>query len=284
MSPGPQPVDDLDRGLGLDPDPTVALDLPAGGVQRRLWVEAVVEHPGDDLKVSLGLHLPTHHAEGSDRDAVAGEEGGDDRVAGPLAGGGLVGVALIEHEAGSPVLQRDPVGGHDHAATEAHVVGLDEADHHAAGIGRAEVDGAAPDRLTMWRRPGPVTDQHRPLGQVGRIDQPVDRDVDDRLVADEGIDIGEGQLHGLDLEVPGRGIDLGMGRQVGSGQGAERHEGGDALPVGRDLPHLVTPVGDPDRIDPLSVVGGEVVGGESTTGLGCVAGDGGRHLALVEIA
>ena len=75
------------------------------------------------------------------------EEGRDDGVERPLAGRDDVGAAGIEAEAVAAVLQRQPQPGHHHARAEAHVVALDEADHHAALVGGGEVDGAALDRV-----------------------------------------------------------------------------------------------------------------------------------------
>ena len=52
----------------------------------------------------------------------------------------------IEGEVGATVLEHDPGRAAHDARPEAHVVRLDEADEHAVGIGRAEVDGAAAAR------------------------------------------------------------------------------------------------------------------------------------------
>ncbi len=66
---------------------------------------------------------------------------------GRLFGPDLVGVAFGEHEAGAAILQADAAG-RDHAGAETHVVGLDEAHHHAIFIGGGEVDRAAFFRCT----------------------------------------------------------------------------------------------------------------------------------------
>ena len=49
----------------------------------------------------------------------------------------------VQGEVGAAVLQRDAGARDDDAGAEAHVVGLDEADHHAVAVGRAQVDRAA---------------------------------------------------------------------------------------------------------------------------------------------
>ena len=67
---------------------------------------------------------------------------------GALARRDVVRVAGLQREAEAAVLQRDACARHDDAAAEAPVVRLDERDHHAVGVGGAEVDGAALGGLT----------------------------------------------------------------------------------------------------------------------------------------
>ena len=104
------------------------------------------------------------------------------------------------------------------------------------------------------------------------------------LVGGVGVVVGEGELHGFDLVVPGGGIDLRVGGGGGVGRHPQRHQRGDALTVRRNLPHLAIAVADADRIDPLGVVGGQVLVAHEATGTGGVGDDGLGHFALVEVA
>ena len=67
--------------------------------------------------------------------------------------------------------RQTPQLGHDDARAEAHVVALDEADHHAALVGGAEVDRAALGRVAGAEVLRPLrVDQLRALGEVGVVE------------------------------------------------------------------------------------------------------------------
>ena len=121
---------------------------------------------------------------------------------GRLPGPTTLGLSRVEREAVAAVLQADAVLGHDHAGAEAHVVALDEADHHAALVGRGEVDRAA-----LGRRAGAEglralrVDQARALLQVGVVEHLRRRDRHRARLGHVAVGVGEAELHRLDLQV-----------------------------------------------------------------------------------
>ena len=173
----------------------------SGGRRARPADRGRVDGRGDELDVPLRLHVPTHHPERPDRCAVAGQEARDDRVEGPLGRPDHVGMARIEPEAGAPVLQGEAVPGQHHPRTEPQVGGLDQADHQAVGVGRAEIDGAAPLRVTGHRVTGPVGEQRPPRRQVARIEQAGRRHGGALRVGHVRVRVGEAELDRLHLPV-----------------------------------------------------------------------------------
>jgi hypothetical protein len=193
------------------------------------------------LQVALRLHVAAHHAEAHLRLAVAGQEAGDDGVERPLAARHHVGVAA-EREAMAAVLQADAGARHHDAAAEAHVVALDQADHHAAFVGRGQVDRAAARGRAVLRRSCARlgVDQLR-AARPGRCRTAGLAGVTSVMagVGHPAVGVGEGQLHRLDLQVLRRQAVDRVAAEVQLVEHAQRHQRGDALAVGRDLVHRV---------------------------------------------
>ena len=158
-------------------------------------------------------------------------------------------------EARAAVVQRDAGARHHHAGAEAAVVRLDVRHHAALGVGRAQVDGAAHWRCAGGVAPGALrVDQARAFAQVGGLEQLRRRELHVRRVTHVRLQVGEGQAHGFDLEVHARG---GTDGRVFVGQvfeHAQRHQRRDALPVRRNLVHLMAAETDADRLDPFAAV------------------------------
>jgi hypothetical protein len=115
--------------------------------------------------MALRLHVAAHHAEAHHRLPSLVRKAGMMVWKGRLPGATTLGWPR-QAEAVAAVLQRDAVARHHHARAEAHVVALDEADHHAALVGRGQVDGAALDRVAgaeVLR--APAVDQLRALAR-----------------------------------------------------------------------------------------------------------------------
>src|SRR6185369_1308626 len=106
-------------------------------------------------------------AEAHLRPPVAGEERRDDGMERTPPRRDAVRAGRIENETVAAVLHRDAPAGNDDARAEAHVVALDEAHHHAALVGGAEVDRSALGRVAGAEdlRP-PGVDQARLPGEV----------------------------------------------------------------------------------------------------------------------
>src|SRR4051812_44579700 len=119
----------------------------ARAVARGLRALPVVRNADQHLRVALRLHGSSHDAEAHDRLAVLGDEAWNDGLVRTLARTDLVRMAGLQDERSAAVLQRDAV--HHDAGAEAHVVGLDERDHHAGGVCGREVNRAARRRLAV---------------------------------------------------------------------------------------------------------------------------------------
>src|SRR5690606_39199289 len=91
--------------------------------------------------MSLRLHGPAHDAKGHERLTVkAGRECGNNGMGRTFAGTDFVRMAGLQIEAMPAVLQTNPCAWHHDTGTEAHVVGVDEGNHHAGGIRGSEVN------------------------------------------------------------------------------------------------------------------------------------------------
>jgi hypothetical protein len=117
--------------------------VPAGRVGGGLHVETVVDAVDDDLRLPLGLHVSAHDAEGEPGCAVAGGEAGNDGLEGALAGCVDIGVPILEGEELAAILKHEAEAVGDKAGAHATKVGLNLGDHHAVGVGGAEVSGVA---------------------------------------------------------------------------------------------------------------------------------------------
>ena len=181
---------------------TVPHHLPARSVTGRLRVLPIIGEPHHDLRMALWLHVTAHHAETHQRFSVAGDESRNDGVERPLAGRHLVGVIRRQRESGAAVLQADARARHDNARAKAHVVGLNERDHHAAGVRRREIDRAASGRRAVDKLAGCFwIDQRRTPGKVIGGQQVRRPRGHERRIGNVAIDIGEGKFHRLDLDV-----------------------------------------------------------------------------------
>ncbi len=100
------------------------------------------------------------------------------------------------------MVERDPVAGNHDARPEALVVRLDERDHHAARVGRAEIDGAAAmdGRRCGHARLAPVDAAREPV-EPRWVEQRRDRRRHRRDIGDMQRDVREPELHRLDLQM-----------------------------------------------------------------------------------
>jgi hypothetical protein len=153
------------------------------------------------------------------------------------------------------VLQADAEVWLDTARAEAHVVALDEAHHHAVFVGGGQVDRAALDRIARAEVLRLLqVDQLRPAGQVGAIEHLIDADFHRRGLGHEAVNVGEGQLHGLDLQVLRVDAVHGQACHIEMAQNAQSDQRGDALPVGWNLVQRIAAVVLRDGLDPLGLV------------------------------
>ena len=238
--------------------------------------------------MALRLHVAAHHAKAHHRRPIAREEGRDDGVEGPLARGhqvGNIGRGRIGRETMTAVLQADAKLGLDHTRAKAHVVALDEAHHHALLVGGGQVDRAAAHRVA--RRKGLRTtriDQARTAGQVVGIEHLRRGQLHGARLGHIAVDIGKGQLHGLDLQVVIAHAVEGLPGQIGVLQNAQGDLRGNALAVGWDLVQGVARKVLPQGRDPLGLVTGQVLGLQGAAQRLRKAHQGLGDLALIQVA
>ena len=220
----------------------------------------MVEQPHQRLHVALRLDRPSHHADGCEGLSIVHDEGRDDRVERPLAGSDPVRVAGLQREPRPAVLEADPRTGDDDARSETHVVGLDQRHHHAACVGGREIHGSRARRRPVLEILRVLAvDQPCAACEIGAIEHLFRRDFHGLRIADVAIDVGEGEFHRLDLEVLHlRGIDR-VRLEIEGFEYPERHQGGDALAVRRNLEHGVIVVVEADRCDPIATMRREIV-------------------------
>ena len=209
--------------------------------------------------MALRLHVAAHHAKAHHRLAVFGEEAGNDRLERPLARRHAIGVVRVEREAIAAVLQRHaPLRDHD-ARAEAHVVALDEGDHHAGGIGGSEIDRAAAHRVARLEILclGAI-DQFGAASQIGGVEHVLRRNIHCDRIGGVAIGVGETEFHRLDLQMLGlRAVRRETG-QIEVIENAERDQRRDALAVRRQFVGGVAAIILRDGIDPFRLVGGEI--------------------------
>src|SRR5262249_4974435 len=120
-------------------DRNAAIHFPARCIERRLRLLPVIDEAHERLHVPLWLYRAAHHPEARVRGAIARDEPGDDGVERTLAGPDLIGVAGLQREPGSAILQTDARPRDHDARAEAHVVRLDERHHHAVRVGSGQI-------------------------------------------------------------------------------------------------------------------------------------------------
>src|SRR6266545_5099766 len=205
-------------------------DSEARAVAGRLRALLVVGDAHHHLRVALRLHGAAHHAEAHHRPAVFRDKAGNDGLVRALAGPDAVGVARLEHEVTAAVLQRDAF--HHDSRAEAHEVRLDEGDHHAGGISRGEVHGAAFRRVAVAEILRALRiDELGPRLQVFLGEQCLRPHIHVVDVAYVAPAIGKSELHRLDLQVYAVGAVDRVRAQVEVAKDTERDQRHDALAV-----------------------------------------------------
>src|SRR5262249_24529833 len=126
-----------------------AVDLPPRRIEHGLRLLSIVEQPHEGLHMPLGLYRAAHHADGRVGLAGAGDEPRDDGMERTLAATDEIWMPSSERKAGAAILQADAGARHDDAGAEAHVVRLDERDHHAVRVRRGEIDRSGARRRAV---------------------------------------------------------------------------------------------------------------------------------------
>src|SRR5919197_4485202 len=228
-------------------------EAEARAVARRLRALLVVGKAHHHLRVALRLHGAAHDAKAHHGLPVPGDEARNDRLVWTLARPDAVRVAALEHESAAAVLQRDAL--HHHARAEAHVVRLDEGDHHAARIRRRKVHRAA----LGWRAMPEVlraleVDELRARLEIFALEESLGAHIHVVDVADIAPGIGEGELDRLDLQMHAVGPIDAVRAHVEALEHAERHQRDDALAVGRDLVQRIAAIVELQRRHPVRLV------------------------------
>lgn len=110
-----QTVDNNRRNGGFEKHFAALADFPARRVGSGLRILTVVEHAHGHLKMTLGLHIPSHDAEAHHRLSVLRKESGNDGVERTLATGDLIGMARLQSKTRAAILQADAGSRNDDA-------------------------------------------------------------------------------------------------------------------------------------------------------------------------
>ena len=224
--------------------------------------------------MALRLHVAAHHTETHAWFAVLGQKSRNDGVKRPLASSDHVGMLRVLREPHPPVLQADPGARHHNAAAKTHVVGLDQAHHHARLVGCGKVNRAALGRGAVLKVSCAVgVDQPGTFGQVGVRQQVGGGDTGHRTcIGHPAVGVGKGNFHGFNLQMLRlHAVDRVRG-EIQPVQHAQRHQGSDALTIGGNLVQRVTSVVFLDRCYPLRPESGHVGCGHAASVGGCMAG------------
>ena len=197
-----------------------ALVLPVRGVAGFPEVHAEVDLVYEHLDRARRWHAAAHEAEGFPGPAVLQDETGDDGLKRAFAGRVDIGLAGFEGAPLAAVLKREAEAGRNDAAAHAAVVGLDEGDPVARGVGGAEVErvaGAEGRRAGVVGLRGASPDEFAALGGV------------------EFRAVFEGEWLGFDERVQGVGGIVAPRREIEALEDREQLERGEAPAVGRKL-------------------------------------------------
>ncbi len=283
MATSAQFLDHVGRKPRLQPQVVISIHEPSGTVGGGLWVLLIIEDADHHLNVALGLHWTAHHAKTHHRRAVPRHKGGDDRVEGTLATRDPIRMALCQLKTRAAILHRDPRPGDDDAGAEAHIVGLDERDHHPIRIGCGEVDGAVVDRQgRFWEPSSGHIDLLCPLSEEGIVNQGLRRHLHPGGIGDVAIGLGPCQLHRLDLYVDAVSSIHGVLSDLDMLQQAQGDEGCETLAIRRDLVKMVAAIHLRHRRHPDGLVGGQILQREQATRLAGVSHDALGQLTAVE--
>ncbi|QNG73598.1 hypothetical protein EIELFIGP_02424 [Stenotrophomonas maltophilia] len=183
-----------------------AFVLDARRITGFLQVHPEIHQVHHDLRMALRLHRAAHHAEAGIRLAALGDEPRNDGLEWTLARRVAVGMVLLQHEHLATVLQDETQTGRCHAAAHATVVGLDQRNHHAVGVGHGHVDRVALLQLLRRARLHFLQrlvhrNQRAALRGVLLGDELLHRRRLERHVGVEACTVGEGQLLRFDKQV-----------------------------------------------------------------------------------
>ena len=211
-----------------------------------------IDHVHQCLYMSLGLHERARHAKSPHSLFVLGQEARNDGVIRPFSRCQIVGAGLIKAEIAATILEIDARSRNHDTGTKILVVALDQAHHRAFLVRCTQMHGTAAVRVAVSRHHRPVTDQGCPLFQVSLRYHLLHRDFRIIRVCNITLSIRKGQLQRLDLLMDRPYII--MSHRRGLFQHAQRHQRHQALTIGRQLPHIVAPVGYAYRIYPVGPV------------------------------
>ncbi len=220
----------------------------------------------------LRLHVAAHHAKAHHRLPALSEERGNDGVKWPLARTHKIGRTGLEIEAMAAVLQAHPICRLHAARTEAHVIALDEAHHHAAFIRRCEVDRAPlavrVTRRTCLKRLCTLrVNQAGTLRQVLGVQHVSRRDPHRPGVGHVLVHIGKRKFHGFNLQMLNLRAVHRHARHVQPVQEPQRNQCGNTLAIGWNFMQRETTVTLAHRGDPIGLMRSQVRQGKCTTAL-----------------
>ena len=191
-----------------------------------------------------------------------------------------------ERKSGAATLQREAAAGRDQPGTERRKNTLDQGDHHAAAVGCAQVRRiAAPDRditVGVVCAGARIVDQAAAFGRVGLAGKRRDRYFGGGGIGVVPRAILEREFFRFDKRMPVvRRVAIQLVRAVGF-EDVQDLQDGHALPVRRQLEHIIAAVIRRDRFDPVTAGCGKIIDAEKTAGRAHAGAQPFRELTIIE--
>ena len=233
---------------------TAAAVIPPGRVAGLLEVHAKVDDVAHDLHMALRLHVAAHHAETHERLAVLRDERGNDRVKWTLARLENVGMPFFEREQRPAILKTEAQTVRHQPRPETAIITLDQRYHVTILIRNRQVDSIARTQTRMTRLDGPKNllgmEQLTALGCIFLRDQLCGGQFAELRIGVEAGSVLVCDLLCFDHQVQEVARVVAHRRHVKILQDVEHLQRRDALPIGRQLPHVIAAVIGRDRLDP----------------------------------
>ena len=259
--------------------------MPARTVARGLDVQAVVHAVDQNLRLSLGLHVGSHHAEQHPGTPAPAGKPGNDGLKRTLARLICIGMSVDQRKKLAAALKHESETVGDQPRPEPAIVGLNHRHHQAVGVGHREVGGVAEIRSPIEHRghPHPIRPNELcALGGVGLRIEPVDRDVREMRIRVMAGAILVSQALGLGLRMDRVGGLETHSAQIEILENVEHLKRCESLRIGPHRIDVHATVSGDQRFNPFACVRAKILARQPAADAPEVGVDDARDRALME--